>query len=96
VPHPADRADTSAGRATGPTTVAAHVGLLDIAPTLLDIAGIEIPAVMDGASVLPLLNEPGDEDRIVVGEYLGEGAVASIFMIRRGPWKFIWSQPDGA
>jgi len=84
------------GRVTGPTTVAAHVGLLDIAPTLLDIAGVENPAVMDGASVLPLLNGHVDEDRTVVGEYLGEGAVAPIFMIRRGPWKFVWSQPDGA
>jgi choline-sulfatase len=29
-----------------------------------------------------------------VGEYLGEGAIAPIFMIRRDRWKFVWSQPD--
>jgi choline-sulfatase len=66
-----------------------HVGLLDIAPTLLDIAGIEMPDVMDGTSVLRDVGE-----RTVVGEYLGEGAVAPIFMIRRGQWKFVWSLAD--
>ena len=40
---------------------------------------------MDGASVLPLLDGTTDAERTVVGEYLGEGAVAPIFMIRRGP-----------
>ncbi len=73
-----------------------HVGLLDIAPTLLDLAGIEAPPVLDGASVMPLIGAPTDRGRTVVGEYLGEGAVAPIFMIRRGEWKFVWSQPDGA
>jgi choline-sulfatase len=78
------------------TTVGSHVGLLDIAPTLLDIAGVEAPDAMDGSSVLSLLEGATDDNRTVVGEYLGEGAVAPIFMIRRGPWKFLWSQPDGA
>jgi len=73
-----------------------HVGLLDIAPTLLDIAGIEAPDVLDGTSVMSLVGAETDSGRTVVGEYLGEGAVAPIFMIRRGQWKFVWSQPDGA
>lgn len=73
-----------------------HVSLLDIAPTLLGLAGIETPPAMDGESVVPLIGAPGDADRTVVGEYLGEGAVAPIFMIRRSDWKFVWSQPDGA
>ena len=88
VPH---QAESARG-----TSVASHVGLLDIAPTLLDIAGVEAPDAMDGSSVMPLLEGLADENRTVVGEYLGEGAVAPIFMIRRGPWKFLWSQPDGA
>ncbi len=73
-----------------------HVGLLDIAPTLLDLAGVETPDVLDGSSVVALIGAETDTERTVVGEYLGEGAVAPIFMIRRGQWKFVWSQPDGA
>lgn len=73
-----------------------HVSLLDIAPTLLDIAGVEAPSILDGSSMLPLLDAESDPERTVVGEYLGEGAVAPIFMIRRGSRKFIWSEPDGA
>ena len=30
----------------------------------------------------------------MLGEYLAEGALAPIFMIRRGAHKFIWSEPD--
>ena len=77
------------------TTNGTHTGLLDIAPTLLDAAGIAVPDEMVGESVLGLCGSP-DADRTVVGEYLGEGAVGPIFMIRRGDHKFVWSQPDGA
>ena len=79
-----------------PSVNASHAGLLDLAPTLLELADVEIPDEMDGASLVPLFNRPGIEHRTVVGEYLGEGAIAPIFMIRRGPWKYIWSQPDPA
>ncbi len=86
-------ADTASGAGS---VNGSHVGLLDIAPTLLDVAGVESPAAFDGASLLPLLGAATDPARTVVGEYLGEGAIAPIFMVRRGRWKFIWSQPDGA
>lgn len=73
-----------------------HVSLLDIAPTMLDVAGVEAPRILDGSSLLPLIGADSDPERTVLGEYLGEGAVAPIFMIRRGDHKFIWSEPDGA
>ncbi|MFT5027492.1 MAG: choline-sulfatase [Ilumatobacter sp.] len=66
-----------------------HVGLLDIAPTMLELAGVDVPATMDGRSVLD-----GGVGKTVVGEYLGEGAVAPIFMIRRGDWKYVSSLAD--
>lgn len=73
-----------------------HVGLLDVAPTLLDLAGVDVPSVLDGTSLVPLVGTATDPERTIVGEYLGEGAVAPIFMIRRDRWKFVWSEPDGA
>lgn len=75
------------------------VSLYDVLPTLVDLAGGD-PAgdlghVVDGASLVPQLHGHRDPDRTVLGEYLGEGAVAPIFMIRRRQWKYVWSAPDG-
>jgi choline-sulfatase len=76
-----------------PTRVSTPVTLMDVAPTLLDLAGVLPPPQFDGRSVLSFVEEP-EPDRTVLGEYLGEGAVAPIFMIRRGDRKFVWSRPD--
>ncbi|CAN5910984.1 choline-sulfatase [soil metagenome] len=80
--------------------VADHVSLLDVLPTLVDLAGGDATGDLghevDGTSLLPQLHGDRDPDRTVLGEYLGEGAVAPLFMIRRGPWKYVWSAPDGA
>ncbi len=75
------------------TTVDTHASLLDLAPTLLDLAGVEIPETMDGRNLLRLIGAD-DRDRTVVGEYLGEGAIAPVLMIRRGARKYVWSRPD--
>ncbi len=41
---------------------------LDIAPTILDLAGVDIPANMDGLSLVPLLNDPttGGHDQVAI------------------------------
>ena len=79
----------------GPSRVATLSSLLDIAPTMLELAGIDVPSAMDGHSLVPQLGGFEDTLRTVTGEYLGEGAVAPIFMLRRGKLKFIYSHPDG-
>jgi choline-sulfatase len=76
-----------------PTVVSTPVTLVDLAPTMVELAGAEAPERFDGTSVLPFVEAP-DPERTVVGEYLGEGAVAPILMIRRGRWKYVWSRPD--
>ena len=80
-----------------PHRVAASVSLVDLLPTLADLAGGDIPQGMatagDGTSLMPhLLGEPGHDEAI--GEYLAEGAIAPIVMIRRDHWKFIHCPVD--
>ncbi len=75
--------------------VDASVSLVDLLPTLLDMAGVAPANAMpiDGRSLLPHLSGEAGHDE-AIGEYLGEGAIAPIVMIRRGPWKFILSPVD--
>ncbi|MDX1713938.1 MAG: DUF4976 domain-containing protein, partial [Halomonas venusta] len=46
-----------------------------------------------GRSLLPHLTGNGGHDE-VIGEYLGEGAIAPLLMIRRGRYKFVHTAPD--
>jgi choline-sulfatase len=68
------------------------VGLMDLFPTLCEIAGIETPAVCQGTSLAPLLTGSGTLERdavfsesVLVGrpEYAG-------CMIRTGKWKYVY------
>ena len=79
-----------------PRRVAASVSLVDVLPTLVDLAGGDSTALgasIDGRSLLAHLEGDRGHDE-VIGEYLAEGAIAPVVMIRRGPWKFIHSAPD--
>jgi choline-sulfatase len=75
--------------------VSASVSLVDILPTLVEVAGgdpLEIGPV-DGRSLVPhCRGEEGPDG--VVGEYLAEGALAPMVMLRRDRWKFIHSPGD--
>ncbi|ORY57145.1 alkaline-phosphatase-like protein [Pseudomassariella vexata] len=78
-----------------PHRVKENVSTLDILPTLCDLVGTkpapELP--MDGLSLLPHLQSRGGHDT-VISEYTGEGTIAPLMMIRRGPWKYITCPTD--
>jgi arylsulfatase A-like enzyme len=75
--------------------------VMDVMPTILELAGIQHPAVFQGrdvlplrgASMLPALTTPGGrvhaEDEVMGWELFGRRA------IRQGDWKIVW-EPAGA
>lgn len=82
-----------------PGRVAEPVSLVDLYPTIMDLAGDLAPTGVDplpGRSLLPLLERTPEPEvqREVIGEYMGEGAIAPIVMIRRDQWKYVHSPVD--
>jgi choline-sulfatase len=78
-----------------PRRVAEPASLLDLLPTFCELAGAaaEYAAPVDGTSLVPQLagaKGPGE----VIGEYLAEGAIAPLVMIRRERYKFVHSPAD--
>ncbi|GLU33569.1 choline-sulfatase [Trinickia caryophylli] len=80
-----------------PHRVAASVSTIDLLPTLVELATgrreTAWPDPVDGRSLLPHLHSDGGHDE-VFGEYLAEGALAPMMMIRRGRYKFIHTPAD--
>jgi len=80
-----------------PRRVGEPASLVDLLPTFVALAHEGKPppcaAPMDGSSLLPAL-EGGAGPGEVAGEYLAEGAIAPIVMIRRGRHKFVHSPVD--
>jgi arylsulfatase A-like enzyme len=82
------------GQITPGSTTDATAMTMDVFPTCLELAGVELPpndspSALDGASLAPLLleNKPLPE-RTLFWRMRGQKAV------RRGPWKLV-VQPDG-
>jgi len=75
--------------------VNASVSTADLLPTLVELAGGQLDAnlPLDGRSLLPHLQGQGGHDE-VFGEYMGEGTIGPLMMIRRGAYKFIYSEQD--
>jgi choline-sulfatase len=79
-----------------PRRVGASVSLLDLLPTMVDFAGGDAGALrgaVDGRSLAQHLAGRAGHDE-AIGEYLAEGGIAPMVMIRRGAFKFIHAPPD--
>jgi choline-sulfatase len=82
--------------------VSASVSHLDVLPTLVELgcgrARDQWPDTLDGRSLVPhLLNNAKAEAQAhdeAIGEYLAEGAIAPVVMVRRGDFKFIHTPSD--
>jgi choline-sulfatase len=74
--------------------VAEPVSLLDVAPTLLDLCGLEASDDLDGRSLAPALGGTDLGAADVVAEYLAEGVTAPAVMLRRGRFKYVWCEGD--
>lgn len=63
--------------------------LEDIAPTILDMAGVDIPAAVDGRSLLPIVQGGAAKTKrdLLFGEHSGFGANHWVI---RGGHKYIW------
>ena len=77
------------------TVVSQNVSTLDILPTLVDLVGgqMESRLPIDGHTLVPQLRGQNGVDT-VYGEYAGEGTVAPLMMIKRGPWKYVTCPED--
>jgi len=77
-------------RQFSPARILESVSTLDLLPTFVDLAGgrLDSRIHLDGRSLYPALtgtSAPRDE---VFGEYMGEGTISPVMMIRRGRWKY--------
>jgi len=75
----------------------ALTGNVDIAPTLLELAGLEIPNAMDGKSLMKLYKDPGEtiHESLPLINVWGPEEVHSLGVVTKD-WKFIrWPYSEG-
>ncbi len=75
-----------------PRTVDAVVSLLDLGPTLVDLAGGEPMSDVDGRSLVPFLEgaPPADRPNEAFSEYGGAHGDQPSCMVRSGDWKLMY------
>lgn len=78
-----------------PGRIGASVSTIDLLPTFLEMAGSQPDArlPLDGRSLMPHLRGQAAHDE-AIGEYMAEGSKTPLVMIRRGAWKFVYSEND--
>jgi choline-sulfatase len=80
-----------AGPGISPGKHLAPVSILDVTPTLCDIAGIardDVASWTDGESLRPVI-DGGARTSPVLMEYAAEGSYAPLVAIRAGDWKYV-------
>ena len=66
------------------------ISLIDLFPTLMDMAGLDHPDGLDGVSLLPLCRgDASGRPGYVFSEYHSNFSNTGIAMWRQGPWKYI-------
>ena len=71
-------------------TVDTPVSLIDLPATLIDMAGQSPVRPLEGRSLMPAIRGEELEVIPVISEYHGEGIMRPCFMVRVGPWKYIY------
>ena len=78
--------------------VAQNVSLVDVLPTLLEVAGLETPSDLSGESLLEIArHQPDETTRDVFSEYHHMGMINAGFMLKRGNYKlchYVGSEPQ--
>ncbi|MHC5012936.1 MAG: sulfatase-like hydrolase/transferase [Planctomycetota bacterium] len=80
----------------GGVTIKSQVRLLDLTPTIVDFAGLDMPDPIQGRSLLPLWEDGQAEERPCYGESLSckhTFGYSALRFLRTGGWKYIHS-PD--
>jgi len=71
-------------------SVEGPVSLVDVYPTLMDVAGLPRPDGLDGESLMPALaGADGSRRDWAFSEYHDSSMNTGSFMLRRGDWKYI-------
>ena len=68
--------------------ISANASLVDLVPTLLDLAGLEPPDGLVGRSLRSFVAAGVGEDRAVVSEYHAQGMLSGGFMVKKERFKY--------
>lgn len=74
----------------GHRTVETPVSLIDLPATLIEMVGATPVRPLQGRSLMPALRGEPLSEVPIVSEYHGEGIMRPSFMVRKGPWKYIY------
>ena len=78
-----------------PGRVKQNISLIDLMPTLLDLASDsgfnDYAAPLDGQSLVPAMTgDTSTMNDMVISEFAADGSTGPSRMVRKGPWKLMW------